>query len=220
MFVSAALPSFIHPVMHSDLLSTLVSHIQELKKKRCKHLLPRREESVVETPTPLVVSGGDPFLKSVFFVGGCCIPSEKIVDSHPQRQKDPVISHFIQRRSSHLLTGGASRKYSFYSPSVRIPFSAHETLQTLLPKEKIQHLRIIRARHRHAEISMQVSLVISASQILVPFFLNPPRTGWGWGDRSQIPPFFPPLDCGEKIRSLVLRSMPPHKLRLLRSPES
>lgn len=148
---------------------------------------------------PPVVSRGDPFLKSVFFVGGCCIPSEKIVDSHPQRQKDPVISHFIQRRSSHLLTGGASRKYSFYSPSVRIPFSAHETLQTLLRKEKkIQHPRIIRARHRHAGISMLVSLVISASQVWVPFFPNPPRTGWGWGDRSQIPPLSLPSTAGKK----------------------
>lgn len=61
MFVSAALASFIRPMMPSYLLSTLVLHISEVKKKRCKHLLPRREESVVEKPTPRLFHGGTRF---------------------------------------------------------------------------------------------------------------------------------------------------------------
>lgn len=59
-------------------------------------------------------------------------------------------------------------------------------------------------------------LVISASQVFVLFFLNPPRTDWGWGDRSQIPPRLPPLDCRGKHGALCCVYLHPINLVLMR----
>lgn len=59
-------------------------------------------------------------------------------------------------------------------------------------------------------------LVISASQLFVLFFLNPPRTDWGWGDRSQIPPRLPPLDCRGKHGAVCCVHLHPINFVLMR----
>lgn len=127
-----------------------------------------------------------------------------------------------------LVNGGSEYKVPILFPVRLYSFSPRSDAlsQNLLSERKIKHPIIIRARHRRARISKcRLYLFIGVSRYLrVPGFGSflPKSTshGLGVGRQESNAPLLPPLYCREKIRSLVLRSMPPHKLRLLTSPES
>lgn len=133
-----------------------------------------------------------------------------------KKKKITVISQVVRRRSSHLLTERASMKHSFYFPC---RLYSSPLLLLLLQMRRSEPESLQREENKTPRnnpcatppcadlqmcISLLVLLVISASQVFAPpsfSFPNPPRTDWGWGDRSQIPPlFFPSLPsyCREK----------------------
>lgn len=215
-------------ISHFSLSSKLKSSISRVKKEKMSmHLLHRREESLSES-TPQLVYRGE-LLKSVYFVGERSYSPKKTVTLHPRRykKKKPAIFHFLERQSSHLLTEGASIN-THIIPRVlySFPLRADAPSQNLLSERKIKYPTIIRARHRRARISQcRLYLFICVSRYLhVPgsdsFLPKSTSYGLGVGRQESNTPLIPPLYSREKIRSSVLRSMPPHKLRLTNSPES
>ena len=188
--------------------------------------------------------GGWQLLKSVFFVGERSYSlrentffASSTVEKKKKRKKITVISQVVRRRSSHLLTERASMKHSFYfpcrlysspSPPPPPPPPPDETLRVgVSSARRIKHPVIIRARRRRARISKCVSLYWCLSLSPRPRFSSPPLlsqihlvpTGGGETGVKYPPSFFSPspLTAGRKIRSPVLRSLPPHKLGLLTS---
>lgn len=150
-----------------------------------------------------------------------------------KKKKITVISQVVRRRSSHLLTERASMKHSFYFPC---RLYSSPLLLLLLQMRRSEPESLQREENKTPRnnpcatppcadlqmcISLLVPLVISASQVFAP----PPSpsqihlvpTGGGETGVKYPPSFFPPspLTAGRKIRSPVLRSLPPHKLGLL-----
>lgn len=130
---------------------------------------------------------------------GCAAVFPQKKNWHPR--KKAAIFHFPEqhRRSSHLLTEGASVTY--YSRCVCILSPRRSDAPSRRKRNKTAYNNpCARISGCLALSLLLVSVVISQSQVWVPFFLNPPRTDWGWGDRSQTPPpsFLPPLCCSEK----------------------
>lgn len=132
-----------------------------------------------------------------------------------------------------MLTERASMKHSFYFPC---RLYSSPLLLLLLQMRRSEPESLQREENKTPRnnpcatppcadlqmcISLLVPLVISASQVFAP----PPSpsqihlvpTGGGETGVKYPPSFFPPspLTAGRKIRSPVLRSLPPHKLGLL-----
>lgn len=142
------------------------------------------------------------------------IPSRKAVASHGEEKKNRYIP-LSSTAAQSLVNRGSEyktlvpRSFVFPFPHIRHP------KQDLFSERKVKCPGLIRARHRRAGIFKCWCLSLSprprfsflSSQIHLVLA--------GGGETGvRYPPSFPPLDYRDRIRSLVMRSLSPHKLAL------
>lgn len=124
---------------------------------------------------------------------------------HPQ-EKQTAVFHFFEQQERHLLTQGASIKYSaiIHRALVFLSLLRSDAPKPEPPprwkKNKISYNNPCATPPRadlQTCISLFVSVVISASQVWIPFFLNPPPMGLGVGRQESNTPLSPsPLKAG------------------------
>lgn len=137
---------------------------------------------------------------------------KKTAVSHPWRYKKNRYIPLSSTAEQSLVNRGSGYKMlTFFPVCLYSLFPSHQTLRAESPQWKKNEIAYNNpcATPPRRDLWMLASPVISASQVLVPFFLNPPRTHWGWGDRSQIPaptplppPHSLPSTAGEKYGAL------------------
>lgn len=143
-----------------------------------------------------------------------CIPSRKAVDPHGEEKKNRYIP--LSSTAAHSLVNRGSEYKTLVPHSFVFPFPhIRHPKQDFFSERKVKCPGIIRARHRRAGIfkcwclslSPRPRFSILSSQIHLVLA--------GGGETGvRYPPSFPPLDYRDRIRSLVMRSLSPHKLAL------